>query len=46
MPAKEEGSTSVMVTYYFNDGTAKIEWEDDYSGYISKADLSMFLGSR
>jgi hypothetical protein len=38
--------TSVVVNYYFNDGTAKIEWGDDCSGYISKADLFMFLGSR
>ena len=39
--------TYVEVTYYFNDGIAKIVWGGgNYAGYIATADLSQFLGSR
>jgi hypothetical protein len=36
----------VEVTYYFNDGTAQIEWDNGaHRGFIGKADLTSFLGA-
>ena len=38
--------TTVEVTMYYNDGTAKIEWGNgSFRGFINKEDLSSFLGS-
>jgi hypothetical protein len=39
--------TLVEVSWYYGDGTAKIEWGNgEYRGYINKEDLSIFVGSR
>ena len=38
--------TTVEVTMYYNDGTAKIEWGNGaFRGFINKEDLASFVGS-